>query len=434
MSEAKDEAGSEAGGGAEKPGAARLVALICTAQVLAQVGAYAWPALLPEFIPRWGLDYSEAGWITASFYLAYMLSVPILVTLTDRIDPRRVYMFGVGCTVIGHLLFALYAEGYWTATLARSIAGIGWAGTYMTGLKLLADRVEGKLLSRAVTWHAASMGVASALSFVFAGIIANLWDWHATFFVAAGGAAGAWLIAAIFAPKQAPRPAAPDSTSAWALFDFRPVFANRSAMAYSVGYCIHTWEMGAMRGWAVAFLAYVALQDYGQDYGPGGGETPFLGPTVMATAMALFGVWASVSGNELSIRLGRQRLVRLAMAGSMVFALAIGFLGAFSYPLAAVLLVLYGMVIWLDSSSLTAGAAGSAAPGRRGATLAVHSMLGYGGGFVGPIMVGWILDLAGGPSHMAWGLAFGHIALAMLAARIVFTWLRPDSLAGDRKT
>ncbi len=419
------EAQGEAGDGAPKPGAARLVALICTAQVLAQLGAYAWPALLPEFIPRWQLDYSEAGWITASFYLAYMLSVPILVTLTDRIDPRRVYMFGVGCTVMGHLLFALYADGYWSATLARSIAGIGWAGTYMTGLKLLADRVEGRLLSRAVTWHAASMGIASALSFVFAGIIADLWDWHAAFFVAAAGAAGAWLIAALFAPKQRSRPSA--QGPAWALFDFRPVFANRSAMAYSVGYCIHTWEMGAMRGWAVTFLAYIALRDYGQ----GGGETPFLGPTVMATAMALFGVWASIGGNELSIRLGRQRLVRLAMAGSMVFALAIGFLGAFSYPLAAVLLVVYGMVIWLDSSSLTAGAAGSAAPGRRGATLAVHSMLGYGGGFAGPIMVGWILDLAGGPSHLAWGLAFGHIALAMLAARIAFTWLRPKSLAGD---
>ncbi|MFP6725564.1 MAG: hypothetical protein VCB63_01830, partial [Alphaproteobacteria bacterium] len=57
----------------EKSGAARLVALICTAQVLAQIGAYAWPALLPDFIPRWNLDYSEAGWITATFYLAYML-------------------------------------------------------------------------------------------------------------------------------------------------------------------------------------------------------------------------------------------------------------------------------------------------------------------------------------------------------------------------
>ncbi len=404
------------------PSAGRLVALICTAQVLAQVGAYTWPALLPEFIPLWDLDYSEAGWITATFYLAYMLSVPILVTLTDRIDPRRVYLFGVGCTILGHLMFAFLADGFWSATLSRAVAGMGWAGTYMTGLKLLADRVDGKLLSRAVTGHAASLGISGALSFVIAGGFADIWGWRGAFVAAAGCAVAAWLIAALFAPKQPSR--ATTERWSWALFDFRPVFKNRSALAYSIGYCFHTWEMGAMRGWAVAFLAYIALRD--------GVETSFFGPTVIATAMALFGTWASVGGNELSIRLGRRRLIRLAMAGSMICALAVGFLGAFNYSLAASLVVLYGMVIWLDSSSLTAGAAGSADPQRRGATLAVHSMLGYGGGFVGPIMVGWILDLAGGPSHMAWGLAFGHVALAMLAARIAFTWLRPKGLEGDR--
>ena len=38
-----------------------------------------------------------------------MVSVPILVTATDRFDPRQVYLLGVGLTVIGHLLFGLFA-------------------------------------------------------------------------------------------------------------------------------------------------------------------------------------------------------------------------------------------------------------------------------------------------------------------------------------
>jgi hypothetical protein len=29
-------------------------------------------------------------------------------------------------------------------------------------------------------------------------------------------------------------------------------------MAYAVAYCAHTWEMNALREWAVAFLTYVA--------------------------------------------------------------------------------------------------------------------------------------------------------------------------------
>src|SRR6185312_16426863 len=85
----------------------RLVAVICAAQVLVQIGAFFWPALLPGMMRLWELSNSEAGWITASFYGAYMISVPVLVTLTDRVDPKRVYLFGVAATVLGHLMFAL---------------------------------------------------------------------------------------------------------------------------------------------------------------------------------------------------------------------------------------------------------------------------------------------------------------------------------------
>ena len=147
----------------------RLVTLVCTAQVCAQIGAYTWPALLPGFIADWRITNGEAGWITGLFYAAYTVSVPILVTLTDRVDPRTVYLGGVALTVLSHLGFAAFAEGPSSAAAARILAGVGWAGTYMTGLKLLADRVEPGLMSRAVAGHAASIGIAGALSFVFAG-------------------------------------------------------------------------------------------------------------------------------------------------------------------------------------------------------------------------------------------------------------------------
>ena len=67
-----------------------------------------------------------------------------------------------------------------------------------------------------------------------------------------------------------------------------------------------------------------------------------------------------------------------------------------------ILLLIYGVMIWLDSSSLTAGTTGTAEPSQRGATLAVHSSLGYFGGFMGPLAIGWILDLAGGNTSAGW--------------------------------
>ena len=310
----------------------RLVTLVCIAQVCAQIGAYTWPALLPGFIADWHITNAEAGWITSLFYAAYTVSVPFLVTLTDRVDPRSVYLTGVGLTVASHLGFAAFADGPWSAGVARVVAGVGWAGTYMTGLKLLADRVEPALMSRAVAGHAAGIGIAGALSFLFAGALNRWVGWRGAFAAAAGAAVIAWLLVFLWAPAQKRRADAP---AAGALFDFRPALRNRSAMAYAVAYCAHTWEMNALRGWAVAFLAYVASAT--------GEQSPWLAPTVVATAMGLVGTWASVAGNEVSIRLGRQRLVRLAMTSCVACGAVIGFLGARSYPLAAALVLVYGL-------------------------------------------------------------------------------------------
>jgi predicted MFS family arabinose efflux permease len=402
---------------------ARLVGVVCAAQVLVQIGAFFWPALLPGMMRLWELSNSEAGWITASFYGAYMMSVPVLVTLTDRVDPKRVYLFGVASTVAGHLLFGLLAEGFWSALSLRALTGMGWAGTYMTGLKLLADRVDAKMMSRATAGHAASIGISGAFSFATGDLIASLAGWHAAFLAAATSAAAAWVLVAVIVPAQSK--AATRAKHGQGLYNFRPVFRNSSAMAYAIAYSIHTLEMSALRGWGVAFLGYVAATT-------GAAAASVLSPAVVATGLGLIGTCASVAGNEAAIRFGRKRLIVTAMLASILIGASIGFLGSMSYALATVLLTIYGIVIWLDSSSLTAGTAGTAEPSRRGATLAVHSMLGYAGGFVGPLLVGWVLDLSGGMSQLGWGMSFFAVALLMALALVTFCAIRPRELEGDK--
>jgi predicted MFS family arabinose efflux permease len=402
--------------------ALHLVVLVCTAQILVQIGAFVWPALLPDLAARWALTNSEAGWVTAIFYGAYIVAVPIILPLTDRIDAKFVYLVGVAATILGHLSFAFFADGFWSAFVSRALTGIGWAGTYMTGLKLLADKVDDKLLSRAAAGHAASIGISGALSFAFAGIVTGLGGWRSAFLAAGLSAALAWLLIAWAVPGRAHSLAAP--TPGHALFDFRPVLRNRSAMAYAIAYCVHTLEMNALRGWGVAFLGFVAASTDAS-------ETLF-SPTAALTAAGLIGTAASFLGNEAAIRVGRRRLIWLAMAASAICAVLLGIVGSRSYALAVGLVLIYGLIIWLDSSSLTAGTAGTAEPARRGATLAVHSMLGYIGGFVGPLAIGWILDLRGGMSPAAWTAAFSMIAALMLVGLIAFVIMRPRALAGDR--
>lgn len=64
--------------------------------------------------------------------------------------------------------------------------------------------------------------------------------------------------------------------------------------------------------------------------------------------------------------------------------------------------------------------------------LAVHSMLGYAGGFVGPLMIGRTLDLSGGMSQLGWGMSFLSVAMLMVLALITFWLIRPRELEGDK--
>jgi MFS family permease len=400
----------------------RAVVAMCVAQGCAQIGAFGVAALIPTLIPLWSLTNTEAGWIGGIYYAAYTLVVPLLSSLTDRVDPKRIYLSCVALTALAFAGFAWVATGFWSALLFRALMGVGWAGSYMPGLKALSDVVEGPQQSRAVAAHAAAVGISGALSFGVAGGVNTWLGWQWALVPGAMGALLAFVIVLIGLPARPVR-AAPVGHGG--LLDFRPIFRNRSAMAYSVAYCVHTWEMSALRAWVVAFLTFAAGRS-------GQGTWTFVAPATVASVMGLLGVWASVWGNELAIRFGRRRFIVGTMLVSATMAAGIGFSAALPYAVVAALVFCYAILIWSDSSSLTAGSAGSAEPGRRGATLAVHSTLGYAGGFLGPLALGATLDLFGSHSAIGWGLAFGHVTVALLFGALAFVWLRPADLVGDR--
>ncbi|NCF29202.1 MAG: MFS transporter [Gammaproteobacteria bacterium] len=399
----------------------KTIAIFCLAQTLAQLGAFTFPALLPVFFGVWSLSHTEAGWLSGVFFGAYSLSVPLLVTLTDRVDARRIYMWAVVLTTLSHLGMAFAATGFWSAFLFRVLAGVGWAGTYMVGLKALADRVEGASQSRAVAFHAASIGISGSLSFMIAGVVTTWFDWQVAFMAGALGTLGALCVAAAGFPRSPPvRRKTPNTR----LLDFRPVLKNRSVMAYAIGYCVHTWEMFVVRSWVVTFLVFTAAQP--------GEQVNFLVPTVVAMLMELVGTATSVLGNEMAVRFGRQRWIMSVMLASMLIATIVGFSSAWGYGVATAICLLYNAFIYADSSSLTAGTVGNADPESRGAALAVHAMLGYGGGFVGPLVMGLILDALGGESVLNWGIGFAHLALIMVIGPVALKLLKPGDLEGDR--
>jgi MFS family permease len=370
-----------------RPGSRGYTRAIVAAQMLAQIGAFALPALLPTYIARWDLSMTEAGWLVGIFFAAYVVMVPILVALTDRVPVRRVYMFGTGLTTLAHLGFALVADGFWSGLVLRILAGAGWAGTYMPGLKAIADPLDGVAQSRAVSWHTAWVGISGAASFAIAGFIDRVAGPEAVFLVSAATSFAAVLIAVLIMPTALPRQARAVPRQR-RLLDFRPVFRNQAAMGWIAGYTVHIWGWAALRAWGVTFLTIV------------------------------IGIALSIPGNEAAQRRGRMRVVTITMGTAAALSLLAGWTAGMSALVATLLVLLWNIAIYFDSSALTAGTVEAADKELRGATMGLHSMCGYAGGFIGPLGVGLALDLAG-EDTLGWGIAFGHLAVVTLTGLLI---------------
>ncbi len=104
---------------------------------------------------------------------------------------------------------------------------------------------------------------------------------------------------------------------------------------------------------------------------------------------------------------------------------ALGFTAPWAYFLVAVLAFLYGITVTGDSASLTAGVVAAAPEGFRGATLAVHSTIGFGAAFLGPLAVGVVLDFFGG-NQLAWAMGFLTMAAGCLLGPLFLLRLKSD--------
>ncbi len=398
-----------------------LIAFMCLAQVLLCLSISIYATLLPEFRSIWRLSNTEAGWISAMLFAGYTVAVPILVGLTDRKDPKIIYLFSAGFGAVASFGFAYFADGLWSALFFHAMMGIGLAGTYMPGLKGLSDQIDERYLSRATAVYTSSFGIGTGLSFLITGIVSTAFGPSAAFITAGVAGFAALLIVWVVLPAGHDNPDAPER---WSWSDLKKVVQNRTSMAYTLCYMFHNWELFGMRTWVVAFLIYTQNAT--------GSDNVWLTPIVIATIFTISGMPASILGNEMAIRYGRRKVALVLMSISALVCFAVGFTSMVSYVLASIFCIIHGITIASESSTVTAGAIGNSIKGFKGATMAMHSTVGFIGSIMGPLMFGLMLDLGGGESTLGFVLGFGHMGVIMLLGPLVLWVMKPEGLREDR--
>jgi MFS family permease len=161
-----------------------LVLAMCVGQLGNLLPHVVVPAIMAQhLIPLWGLSAAQAGLMASAYAFGYMLAVPVLTALTDRIDARGILFAGSLVSGLATIAFGLFADGLASAIVLWGIGGAGFGGAYMPGLKALTDRLPPGDISRSVTLYTSSFSVGVGLSFLVAQLVADHLGWRAAFLV-----------------------------------------------------------------------------------------------------------------------------------------------------------------------------------------------------------------------------------------------------------
>lgn len=134
---------------------------------------------------------------------------------------------------------------------------------------------------------------------------------------------------------------------------------------------------------------------------------------------------SSIGFNEVSHKIGRQKLISYIAVASALIGVAFVFTAGLSLWIGVGIAVLYSMSIAADSATISGGVIKVAEPVHKGRTMSVYSLFGFSGAFVGPIIFGMVIDITGSETTFtAWLFAYATIAaLALLAPLIVWRWI-----------
>ena len=394
----------------------RLDIAMCLGQVGNLLPHVVVPAIMTaHLMPLWGLSHAQAGLMAAAYAAGYMLAVPVLSSLTDRWDARVILICGSLFSALATGAFGALAQGLHSALVLWALAGMGFAGAYMPGLRVLTDRLEAADVSRSVTLYTSSYSVGVGFSFWVSQWVAEHIDWHWAFYLTA---LGPLTMVAVALPLRKVTP--PPPSGHW--LDIRPVLRNRPTLGYILGYGAHCFELFGFRTWIVAFWSFVVQRH---------SSATWWDPMTVSFIVSVLAMPASIWGNELSLRFGRHRAITAVQWSSAAMALVIGWSAQAPLMWLLVCVLVYAITVTADSGSLTAGMSATAESGFRGVTLALHSTLGFGLSALAGWLVGMTLDVFGGAQEPgAWTAAFSVLALGVALGPLALRWSRTSTARG----
>ncbi|MEO6526164.1 MAG: MFS transporter [Gemmatimonadaceae bacterium] len=347
----------------------RMLALLVVAELLGMSLWFAGNAVAPMLRAQWQLGASQVAWLTTSVQLGFVAgtAASAILNLADIVPAPR--LFAASAILGAAANAALLAAGSFELALAtRFITGACLAGVYPPAMKM------------AATWFQAQRGL--AVGAVVGALTVGKATPYLVHAIPGAGVASVLLVASLGAVagafallllyREGPYPFARRPFT-WGLV--LVVLRERNWRLATGGYLGHMGELYSFWTWIPAFVAASILAQSGES-GVSAEHVDGVASLLAFAIIAIGGV-GCVWGGIVADRIGRERLVIVAMLVSGGCALLVGLTFGRSLLLLAPVALVWGFFVIADSAQFSVLVTETVPPHAVGTALTIQTSLGF---------------------------------------------------------